>query len=87
MPRIPDDQLHVYLHLPLTGTPLSAESLMYALTQLIRFLAMAGVGFPLAFAMHPADFGATFARLGVPDRFAFAIDLTFRFVPSLSADL
>lgn len=87
VPRIPDDQLHVYLHLPLTGTPVSAESLMYALTQLIRFLAMAGVGFPLAFAMHPADFGVTFARLGIPDRFAFAIDLTFRFVPSLSADL
>ncbi len=87
VPRIPDDQLHVYLHLPLVGTPVSAESLMYALTQLIRFLAMAGVGFPLAFAMHPADFGATFARLGIPDRFAFAIDLTFRFIPSLSADL
>jgi energy-coupling factor transport system permease protein len=87
VPRIPDDQLHVYLHLPIVGTPISAESLMYALTQLVRFLAMAGVGFPLAFAMHPADFGATFARLGIPGRFAFAIDLTFRFVPSLSADL
>ncbi|MBF8289793.1 MAG: Energy-coupling factor transporter transrane protein EcfT [Chloroflexi bacterium] len=87
VPRIPDDQLHVYLYLPLVGTPVSAESLMYALTQLIRFLAMAGVGFPLAFAMNPADFGATFARLGIPDRFAFAIDLTFRFIPSLAADL
>lgn len=87
VPRIPPDRLHVYLHLPLIGTPVSAESLMYALTQLIRFLAMAAVGFPLAFAMHPADFGVTFARLGIPDRFAFAIDLTFRFVPSLAADL
>ena len=87
VPRLPDDQLHVYLHLPVIGTPVSAESLMYALAQLIRFLAMAAVRFPLAFAMHPADFGVTFARLGIPDRFAFAIDLTFRFVPSLAADL
>lgn len=87
VPRVPDDTLHVYLRLPVVGTPVSAESLMYALTQLIRFLAMAAVGFPLAFAMHPADFGVTFARLGIPDRFAFAIDLTFRFVPSLAADL
>lgn len=87
VPRIPSDQLHVYLRLPVIGTPVSAESLLYALAQLIRFLAMAAVGFPLAFAMHPADFGVTFARLGIPDRFAFAIDLTFRFVPSLAADL
>ena len=87
VPRLPDSELHVYLHLPVVSTPVSAESLMYALVQLVRFLAMAAVGFPLAFAMHPADFGVTFARLGIPDRFAFAIDLTFRFVPSLSADL
>lgn len=87
IPRLPDKDIHVYFSIPITGTPVSAESLMYALAQLIRFLAMAAVGFPLAFAMHPADFGATFARLGIPDRFAFAIDLTFRFLPSLSADL
>ena len=87
VPRMADNELHVYVHLPIIGTAVSAESLLYALTQLIRFLAMAAVGFPLAFAMHPADFGVAFARLGVPDRFAFAIDLTFRFVPSLSGDL
>jgi energy-coupling factor transport system permease protein len=73
--------------MPLLGTPISAESVSLAATQLMRYLAMATVGFPLAFAVAPSDFGVTFARLGVPEKFAFGIDLTFRFLPSLAADL
>jgi energy-coupling factor transport system permease protein len=65
----------------------SAESIVFAATQFLRFIAMAAVGFPLAFAIDPGDFGVTFARLGVPYRFAFALDLTWRFIPSLGADL
>lgn len=78
---------HVFFRVPLLGTPVSAESISLAATQLMRYLAMATVGFPLAFAVAPADFGVTFARLGVPEKFAFGIDLTFRFLPSLGADL
>jgi energy-coupling factor transport system permease protein len=48
---------------------------------------MVAVGFPLAFAMAPADFGVTFRRLGVPDKFAYGLDLTFRFLPSFAADM
>ena len=87
VPRAVPGDLHVYLHLPVIGTPISAESLLAALAQLLRFIALAAVGFPLAYAIHPADFGATFARLGIPERFAFAIDLTFRFIPSFATDL
>lgn len=86
VPGVPDDQLHVYFTLPILGTPISAESLAYAGTQLLRFLAMVTVGFPLAYAMAPADFGVTFRRLGVPDKFAYGVDLTFRFLPSFAAD-
>ena len=84
---MPVDRVHVLFLMPLLGTPISAESLSLAVTQLMRYLAMATIGFPLAFAMAPADFGVTFARLGVPEKFAFGIDLTFRFLPSLAADL
>lgn len=83
----PVERVHVLFLVPLLGTPISAESLSLAVTQLMRYLAMATIGFPLAFAMAPADFGVTFARLGVPEKFAFGIDLTFRFLPSLAADL
>jgi energy-coupling factor transport system permease protein len=82
-----DDELHVFFRLPLLGTPISAESLTYAAAQYLRFIPMAAMGFPIAFAVAPADIGPTFARLGVPDRFAYALDLTYRFIPSLAADM
>jgi energy-coupling factor transport system permease protein len=80
-------QLHVYFSLPLIGTPISAESVTYAVAQYMKFGAMAAVGFPIAFAIAPGDIGPAFARLGVPYKFAYALELTFRFVPSLSADM
>jgi energy-coupling factor transport system permease protein len=83
----PVERLHVFFQMPVLGTPISAESLTLAVTLLMRYLAMATIGFPMAFAVAPSDFGVTFARLGVPEKFAFGIDLTFRFLPSLAADL
>jgi energy-coupling factor transport system permease protein len=81
------ENLHVLFLMPVLGTPISAESVSLAATQLMRYLAMATIGFPMAFAVAPSDFGVAFARLGVPEKFAFGIDLTFRFLPSLAADL
>lgn len=79
--------LHVLFRLPLLGTPISAESLSYGLTQFARFVTFASLGFTMAYAIAPADLGASFARLRVPEKFAYAIDLTFRFMPSLASDL
>jgi len=83
---LPADRLHVYFHMPLVGTPISAESMALAFTLLMRYLAMATIGFPVAFAIAPNDFGIAFRRLGIPEKFAFGLDLTFRFLPSLAAD-
>ena len=77
----------VFFTIPILGTPVSAQSVTYAATQLARFAAMTMVGFPIAYAMAPDAFGIAFRRLGVPDKFAFAIDLTFRFLPSLANDM
>jgi energy-coupling factor transport system permease protein len=82
-----EEDLHIYFRLPLVNTPISAESTSYAAAQLFRFLSMAAVGFPIAFAIAPGDIGPTFVRLGVPYKFAYGLDLTFRFVPSLAADM
>ena len=81
------DEAHVLFRLPILGTPMSAESITLAVTLFVRYLAMATIGFPVAFAIAPNDFGIAFHRLGVPEKFAFGIDLTFRFLPSLAADL
>jgi len=82
-----EDELHIYFHVPLFGTPVSAESITYAAAQYLRFGSMAAVGFPIAFAIAPGDIGPAFARLGVPYKFAYGMELTFRFVPSLGADM
>jgi energy-coupling factor transport system permease protein len=79
-------EAHVLFYVPLLGTPMSAESITNGLTLFMRYLAMATIGFPVAFAVAPSDFGVAFHRLGVPEKFAFGIDLTFRFLPSLAAD-
>jgi energy-coupling factor transport system permease protein len=79
--------LHIYFRLPLLNTPISAEMLSYATAQLLRFGSMAAMGFPIAFAVAPGDIGPTFARLRVPYKFAYGLDLTFRFVPSMAADM
>jgi energy-coupling factor transport system permease protein len=83
---MPVEQTHRLFRMPLIGTPISAESISLGVTLLMRYLAMATIGFPVAFAIAPNDFGIAFRRLGVPEMFAFAIDLTFRFLPSLAAD-
>jgi energy-coupling factor transport system permease protein len=70
------------------GLPISisAERLAFALTQLVRLFSLAALSIVLLFTIHPASYGVTFRRLGLPDNIAFAVDLAFRFVPSLSAD-
>jgi len=79
-------EIHTYFKIPILGTPVSAESLSYAASQWVRYLAMVTVGFPIAFCIAPADLGTAFARLGIPEKFAFGLDLTFRFIPSLAVD-
>jgi energy-coupling factor transport system permease protein len=78
--------IHTYFTIPVIGTHVSAESMTYAVSQWIRYLAMVTVGFPIAFCIAPTDLGAAFAKLGIPEKFAFGLDLTFRFIPSLAVD-
>jgi energy-coupling factor transport system permease protein len=82
-----EGDLHIYFRLPLLGTPISAESVTYAVSQFVRFLSMTAVGLPIAYAIAPADIGPAFAKLGVPYKFAYAMELTLRFVPSLNEEM
>lgn len=84
--RLEGVEVHPYFTIPLIGTVVSAESISYAITQWMRYVGMVAVGFPIAFCVAPSDFGVTFARLGVPEKFAFGVDLTFRFLPSLAVE-
>jgi len=78
-------ETHLLLALPL-GLTLTAEGLSLAASQIVRYLSFAAVGFPVAYAIAPGDFGVALRRLGLGDRFAVMVDLTIRFIPTLSTE-
>ncbi len=80
-------EFHTLFTLPVLGTQISAEALSYGATQLVRFMTISAAGFPIAFAIAPAEFGTALAGLRIPEKFAYAVDLTMRFIPSLSAEM
>jgi energy-coupling factor transport system permease protein len=65
---------------------LSIERAVFAVAQLLRIFALATFSMLVIYTTNPALFGVAVRRLGVPDKFAFATDLAFRFVPTLARD-
>jgi energy-coupling factor transport system permease protein len=57
-----------------------------AAQQALRAVAMTAASLALMLTFDPAQLGITFRRLGFPDKFAFVLDLTMRFVPTLMRD-
>ncbi len=69
------------LHLDIT-----AEKSIFALSQLARMYAITILAITIPYTVDPALYGVTFRGLGLPDKFAYAMDLAFRFVPTLGRD-
>jgi energy-coupling factor transport system permease protein len=65
---------------------LTIERIWFALCQLIRVWAISALFIIIPYSMDPRLYGVTFRRLGLPDRFAFSMDLAFRYVPTLARD-
>lgn len=65
---------------------ISIEQAFLALSQFARVSSIAAITVLIPFTFDPAMYGITFRRLGLPDKLAFALDLTMRFVPSLGRD-
>jgi energy-coupling factor transport system permease protein len=80
------DEVHVLVRLPLIGAPISAEAISLSLSQILRFLAFVAVSMPIAYCVAPGDIGVAFRRLGLGDRIAFALDMTMRFIPTVSSE-
>jgi energy-coupling factor transport system permease protein len=77
---------HVLVTLPPFGTEISAEGLSLMLSQILRYAAIAAVGFPIAYAIAPGDLGVALRRLGIGDRIAVMVELTVRFIPTLAGE-
>ena len=78
------------LSLPVVGWQISvditAEKTAFALSQLVRMYAITTMALVLPSTVDPSLYGVTFRGLGLPDKFAYAMDLAFRFVPTLGRD-
>lgn len=79
------DETHVLFTLPL-GIPITAEAISLSVSQILRFLAFVAVSMPIAYCIAPGDLGVALRRLGLGDRLAFALDMTVRFIPTVSSE-
>jgi energy-coupling factor transport system permease protein len=68
------------------GFELTWEKIYYAVAMVLRMLGIAAVSIPLTFTTRPEDYGVGFKGIGLPDKFAVALDLALRLVPTFAGD-
>jgi energy-coupling factor transport system permease protein len=64
----------------------SVESITFMITQGMRNFSIALLAISIPYTTNPGHIGIAFKGLGLPDKFAYAIDLSFRFLPSVARD-
>ena len=89
---------HVLYNLPFLGlkrqppfigpAPLliSVESVTFMITQGLPNFSIALLAVAIPYTTNPGDIGIAFKGMGLPDKFAYAVDLSFRFLPSVARD-
>ena len=65
---------------------ITAERIMFAISQFVRVFSLAGMTILIPYSLNPAQYGIAFRGLGLPDKFAYAMDLTMRFIPTFGRD-
>jgi len=78
------------LSLPIVGwsftLDITAEKTVFAISQMMRMFAITSMAIIIPYTIDPGLYGVTFRGLGLPDKFAYAMDLAFRYVPTLGRD-
>lgn len=65
---------------------ITIERIFFALSQMVRVFSIASVTILIPYTLNPAHYGITFRGLGFPDKIAYAMDLTMRFIPTFGRD-
>jgi energy-coupling factor transport system permease protein len=65
---------------------ITAEKTMYAISMLVRVFSIASMTILIPYSLNPAHYGITFRGLGLPDKIAYGMDLTMRFIPTFGRD-
>ena len=68
------------------SVPITIGKAWFGVVQMTRMLSMAILAIPIPYTMPPDVYGVTFRRMGASDKFSFAMDLAFRFLPTFSRD-
>lgn len=72
---------------PLGTLTISAQRLMFLISQVFRIITFAALSVIIPFTIDPALYGVTFRGLGLGDKLSYAMELSFRFIPTLGRDL
>lgn len=64
----------------------TVERAFYAVSQLVRVSSISIMTILIPYSLNPALYGITFKGIGLSDKFAYAMDLTMRFIPTFSRD-
>lgn len=65
---------------------ITLERGFYALSMLARVFSIASMTILIPYSFNPALYGVTFRGLGLPDKIAYGMDLTMRFIPTFGRD-
>src|SRR3989338_4160566 len=65
---------------------ITVERAFFAVSQLVRVLSIAIMTILIPYSLDPALYGVAFRGLGLPDKIAYAMDLTMRFIPTFGRD-
>ena len=65
---------------------ITVERTVFALSQLVRVFSVASMTILIPYSLNPALYGITFRGLGLPDKIAYAMELTMRFIPTYGRD-
>jgi len=65
---------------------ITVERVFFAVSQFVRVSSIAVMTILIPYSLDPAFYGITFRGLGLPDKIAYAMDLTMRFIPTFSRD-
>lgn len=63
---------------------LTVERLWFAVSQLMRIFSISLAFIIIPYTMDSRAYGVTFSKLGMPDRLAYTMELSFRFIPTLA---
>jgi energy-coupling factor transport system permease protein len=65
---------------------ITVERAFFAVSQFVRVGSLATMTILIPYSLNPALYGIIFKGLGLPDKFAYAMDLTMRFIPTFARD-